>query len=203
MRRTQQFTGLPYEGLTSRPVSIVGDAPHHQVKVCGGCGKRKHTSHFYKNKRSGDGLQTWCKCCCNKYAHSSGGRAKVRAASRAHSASAKGRVTKKRHRDKYRLVPHYLAGHRLRARLHGVLRRGIGNAVSLVGSTRTELRAHLEAQFTPGMSWDNYGRGGWEVDHIVPVSAFDLSQEAQRRECFHYTNLQPLWAFDNQCKGPR
>ena len=60
---------------------------------------------------------------------------------------------------------------------------------------------HLEKQFQPGMSWDNHGYDGWHVDHIRPCASFDLTDEEQVRKCFHYTNLQPLWAKDNLRKG--
>jgi len=72
---------------------------------------------------------------------------------------------------------------------------------SLIGCTVEQLRQHLEAQFTEGMSWDNYGRDGWHIDHIRPCAGFDLTDPEQQQQCFHYTNLQPLWAADNIRKG--
>ena len=48
------------------------------------------------------------------------------------------------------------------------------------------------------MNWDNYGE--WEVDHIKPCSSFNLLNEEERKECFHYSNLQPLWKGDNREK---
>jgi hypothetical protein len=53
------------------------------------------------------------------------------------------------------------------------------------------------------MSWENYGRKGWHIDHIRPLSSFDLTDAEQRRIAFHHTNLQPLWASDNWGKGGR
>jgi HNH endonuclease. len=53
------------------------------------------------------------------------------------------------------------------------------------------------------MSWDNYGRDGWHIDHIRPCASFDLTDPEQQRQCFHYTNLQPLWAADNIRKGAK
>lgn len=78
-----------------------------------------------------------------------------------------------------------------------------GKTRELIGCTVRELKEHLEAQFTDGMTWDNYGRYGWHIDHIRPCASFDLSDPEQVRQCFHYTNLQPLWGVDNMRKSDR
>lgn len=56
---------------------------------------------------------------------------------------------------------------------------------------------HLEKQFNKNMSWDNYGIFGWHIDHIIPCSKFDLTDIEQQKQCFHYSNLQPLWWDEN------
>lgn len=71
----------------------------------------------------------------------------------------------------------------------------------LLGCTVAEFKAHLEAHFTVGMSWDTHGRKGWHMDHIVPLSHFDLTDPKQLAIAFHYTNYQPLWWDDNLKKG--
>ena len=60
---------------------------------------------------------------------------------------------------------------------------------------------HLEKSFKPGMTRKNHGK--WHIDHIKPCSSFDLTKPSEQRECFHYTNLQPLWASENLSKGNR
>jgi hypothetical protein len=99
--------------------------------------------------------------------------------------------------------PHLRIKNRLRARFHEVLKGKAksGSILDLLGCTPEQLRAHLERQFRPGMSWANAGE--WHVDHIRPCASFDLTDPAQQRVCFHYTNLQPLWAVDNLKKGAR
>jgi len=90
---------------------------------------------------------------------------------------------------------------RYRKRLWAAV-KGHGKAagtLELVGCSKEELSKHLESQFATGMTWDNYGK--WHVDHIVPCSSYDFSQEQQQIECFHYSNLQPLWAEDNYRKS--
>ena len=47
------------------------------------------------------------------------------------------------------------------------------------------------------MTWQNHTVTGWHIDHIMPCSNFDLSKPEQQKECFHYTNLQPLWYDEN------
>ena len=69
----------------------------------------------------------------------------------------------------------------------------------LLGCTLAQAQAHLEAQFLPGMSWDNHGE--WHIDHIRPCASFDLTDPEQQKQCCHYTNLQPLWAADNLAKS--
>lgn len=71
----------------------------------------------------------------------------------------------------------------------------------LIGCTIEFLRNHLEENFQAGMSWAN--RNLWHIDHKKPCAAFDLTDPEQQKACFHYTNLQPLWAADNIRKGSR
>lgn len=69
--------------------------------------------------------------------------------------------------------------------------------LDLIGCSVEELKTHIESQFKKGMTWENYGLYGWHIDHIKPCASFDLTDPVQQKLCFHYTNLQPLWAKDN------
>lgn len=64
-----------------------------------------------------------------------------------------------------------------------------------------QFRQHMESLFQPGMSWENYGKNGWHIDHIMPVSSFDLTNLQEVKRASHFSNLQPLWAADNQRKS--
>lgn len=70
-----------------------------------------------------------------------------------------------------------------------------------LGCSPSFLRKYLESQFKEGMSWDNYGFYGWHIDHIRPCDSFILEDPEEQKKCFHYTNLQPLWAKDNLRKS--
>jgi hypothetical protein len=71
----------------------------------------------------------------------------------------------------------------------------------LLGCTVEEFKKYIECKFKPGMSWEN--RHLIHIDHIIPCSSFDLTKPEEQAKCFHYTNLQPLWASENLSKGNR
>jgi hypothetical protein len=72
------------------------------------------------------------------------------------------------------------------------------NTFKWVGCSPEQLKAHIESLFLEGMTWDNYGKYGWHVDHVRPVSSFKPEEWEQIN---HYTNLQPLWWQDNILKS--
>jgi len=93
----------------------------------------------------------------------------------------------------------------LRTQIWSVL-KGVNkskNTIKLLNCSIKFFLKYIESQFTKGMNWENYGVYGWHIDHIKPCSLFDLTDPKQQRECFHYTNLQPLWAEDNLAKGAK
>lgn len=73
----------------------------------------------------------------------------------------------------------------------------------LLGWTMDELKAHLEANFEPGMNWGNMRL--WHIDHIVPVVSFSLTgvDDPNIRAAWSLSNLRPLWARENQSKSDR
>jgi hypothetical protein len=95
----------------------------------------------------------------------------------------------------------------LRSRLHIALRvsmlRKSNHTLKLLGCSIIELLSHLRDQFEPGMTFENYGKAGWHVDHIKPCSSFDLNDPKQQKKCFHWSNLQPLWAEENYSKSDK
>jgi hypothetical protein len=68
----------------------------------------------------------------------------------------------------------------------------IGQIENLIGCSIEQCKQHLESQLKPEMTWENHGEI-WEIDHIKPCSSFDLTNTEQQKQCFHYTNLQPLF----------
>lgn len=91
----------------------------------------------------------------------------------------------------------------LRKKVSEAVRRNSKSTPTLIllGCSVDKLKQHLESQFKPNMSWDNYGYYGWHIDHIRPCVSFDLSKTEEQVKCFNYTNLQPLWAKENLSKN--
>ena len=94
----------------------------------------------------------------------------------------------------------YWVARRIRSRVYNVLRNALAKknvrTEELCGCSWGKLIEHIEAQFYARMSWQNYGHA-WHIDHIMPCDSFDLTKPDQVRQCFHYTNLRPLWAKAN------
>jgi hypothetical protein len=105
-------------------------------------------------------------------------------------------------REKRNSDPCFAVADRLRRRINQALAsaggKKSGRLIDVSGCSVADLVAHIERQFLPGMSWEN--KRQWHIDHIVPCSAFDLTDPAQQRVAFHYTNLRPIWSSENQSK---
>lgn len=99
-------------------------------------------------------------------------------------------------KNRLKIDPIFKLKETLRKRLYRLLIKNqtpkTYSASILLGCTIKECKQHLELQFKPEMKWDNHGKI-WEIDHIIPCSSFDLTKEEEQKQCFHYTNLQPLF----------
>jgi len=95
----------------------------------------------------------------------------------------------------------------LRTRLNQAIKSNTktGSAVRDLGCSIEELKAHLESKFQTGMTWENWGIGEdrWNIDHIIPLSAYDLGERQHVVLACYYLNLQPLWSGDNLAKGDK
>lgn len=111
----------------------------------------------------------------------------------------------KEYTKKLRKIPQYRILFALRCRVNDALQnnRKFGHSIDLLGCSIDFYKKYLESKFQSGMTWENYGRDGWHIDHIIPCASFDLTIEENQRKCFHYTNTQPMWALENISKGAK
>ena len=111
-------------------------------------------------------------------------------------------LTRRKNLQKRRDVdPKYRVMMALHCRLYMAVKNKTGNTMTLTGCSKEELYTFLEAEFLEGMTWENYGE--WHIDHVRPCSSFNLEDPEEQKKCFHWTNLQPLWAIDNIRKGDK
>lgn len=150
-------------------------------KTCAKCKKDYGEEFFHRNSRKASGLSSYCKTCV------------------AHRAKKDVKKIRDRARQRYHKNYGYKISRLLRSRIRSAL-KGISKSkktMELIGCNIDFFIKYIESKFEDGMSWDNYGYYGWHVDHIIPCASFDLSDEEQQKECFHYTNLQPMWGEEN------
>lgn len=108
-------------------------------------------------------------------------------------------------REQYKNNLYFKLKQRLRSRIAHLLnrKRKTGSAVKDLGCSIEYFKMHLETLFKNGMTWDNYGNkeGCWSLDHIKPLSRFNLENKEEFLLANHYTNIQPLWHIENMRKG--
>lgn len=181
------------------------------LKRCIHCLVAKPLSEFNAHRRARDGLRSNCKGC-------QAAETKARRDSDPNSFDANSKAYRKRHPELVRQRAREYQqrrratdpAYRLRgsaSRLAGcaLQRRGSSKAgaafFAAVGYSPQELIAHLERQFTKGMSLENYGE--WQIDHITPVSSFNFTSMTDPGflACWCLSNLRPLWKDENRRKG--
>tara|TARA_B110000858_G_C17728287_1_gene438745 strand:- start:136 stop:1110 length:975 start_codon:yes stop_codon:yes gene_type:complete len=121
----------------------------------------------------------------------------------------KGKAASLKRQRKLRCDPFYRLSESLKNGMKSIFKKTksskTNRMVTYFGCSNKELIKHLENNFLPGMTWENYGRKKnikcWEVDHVVPIAYFkkykDLNDINIQLECWNYKNLQPLWKLDN------
>ena len=118
-----------------------------------------------------------------------------------------GMTQKDSYKYRYRNDPNFKLNEIYRARMRKIM-GGLYQSkrqIELLGCSVAEFKSYIERQFSQGMTWRNngVGKGNWNLDHIAPCSAFDQTNEEQVRQCWHWTNLRPMWAIKNMKKSDK
>jgi hypothetical protein len=175
------------------------------MKECKKCNQKLSLDSFCKKKTTKDGYHIYCKKCAyslsNQYYHNNKESVKenhiLYRANNKEKIKIGMRLAMKKHRAKNN-------NYRLRDNIQTLLRYHIKNktqsVIKYIGCTLQEYNDHISAQFTPKMNWDNYGIY-WEIDHIIPISSFNLSIPEEANKAFHFSNTQPLTITENRIKS--
>jgi hypothetical protein len=178
-----------------------------EIIVCTTCGEEKVYTLFSKK---GKQKPYECKACLNARERDrrSGNPEEYNKKKRESYQVRKNKINETRRKNLQRRrdeEPRYRVMMALHVRLYDAVKhqRGVKSAktLELLSCTVDQLQTFLEAEFTDGMTWENYGE--WHIDHIRPCASFNLEDPEEQKKCFHWTNLQPLWARDNIMKGDK
>ncbi len=189
-------------------------------KRCTRCGIIKATTEFYRRSDRPHGVAPHCKTCdkqrVKRYQKSDNGKTvllrysrlpSVKAMRRKWRTSPNGKVSDRASFKRMRQTNlNFRIADNLRRRLNSMLRRQkshkANRMINLLGCSMDSFKIYLESLFDVGMSWENYGKE-WEIDHIMPCALFDLTNPDHQKRCFHVSNMQPLWIWENRVKSKK
>ena len=163
-----------------RPNLVLSDMVYHTARCCK-CEKVKTRDEFSGDQTKYTGLSYICRQCEST-----------------------------RERERCATDPHYKIKKNLRSRFRHALKRSkdgkavkCGHTLDMLGCSMDFFIKHIEEQFEPGMSWSNHGFSGFHIDHVIPCASFDLTDPEQQKKCFHFSNMQPMWASEKLSKGAK
>ena len=173
-------------------------------KICSKCKTEQPIENFRKQAVTKDGYKYWCRFCDNTYAHNRYQKNKEYFKQWQITWRKNNKHIINTYHRKYYKQPIQRAIRNLRHRIKDLIKND-NDYSTKIGCTGAFLKQYLQSKFQPGMTWENYGFGDnkWHIDHIIPLSSFDLTDIEQRKKANHYTNLQPLWQKDNLSKGSK
>lgn len=196
------------------------------TKACTKCGEIKDVSLFFKDASSKSGFTYQCKDCIKAVQFLSRDKTKIykkewskvyhlnnqeknRKKSSLWAKNNKERLNARQRAyqtHKRKTDPIWRCAKNIRNLVGGTFSRACegrfkkkSRTAEILGCTLDEFRLHIESQFTPGMSWEI--RGQIHIDHIIPICSAKTEEELLRLN--HFSNLRPLWAWENQSKGGR
>jgi hypothetical protein len=192
-----------------------------EIKKCYKCQLNKPLSEYHKDKSKPGGLGGYCNECRqnkNKQNYSSEySKIKVKEAGYKHQR----KWNEKNRSDGYfkqyaqngywnnyqkrRRVddPFYSLYINLRSRISNLLtgKTKSKRTQQIIGLSLDEFKHYIENKWIDNMNWGNYGygEGKWVIDHIQPIASAQTEEDIYKLN--HYTNLQPMWWYDNLVKG--
>lgn len=156
--------------------------------------------NFYNCKTAKDGLQSWCKVCQKARAKQSHCEIAV---------TPERKLCAAKYQKEYRnSCPQRAVAHLIRLNTGNLLPRIYKTSEKELGCTSEFLMTYLESKFYKhpvtgeSMTWDNRGKPAntWRINHIRPLSSFDLTDPVQREVAANWTNLEPVWHSEHMDK---
>jgi len=176
-----------------------------ETKICSKCETEKEFNCFSKNTNSKDGMMTQCKICRSEleFIYRQNNKQKNKLRRKKYYENNKDKhleyfISKRNTDEIFKLKDNIRRRINVFLSLHNISKKN--KTFDIVGCSPEFLKEFLENKFTEGMSWDKMGKD-IHIDHIIPLSSAKTEEEVYG--LCHYTNLQPLWAYDNLSKGDK
>ena len=173
------------------------------IKKRSKCGNISLKSNFHKNNKSSDGLVSQCKCCLiqKQRIYDSEDRGRINIRNKDYQLKNHDRIKAQKKiytKNRYKTDINYRLIRKTRSRIYKSLKDMTkqSSSINLLGIDIETYKRWIEWQMTPDMTWDNI-----EIDHVRPISSFDISDDEQLKEAFNWRNTQPLLKEINQKKG--
>ena len=175
------------------------------IKICTKCKVEKPFSDYYKHKNGKDGLNPVCKMCWkeeNKVFEQNNPRYDYRNNRYQSIKTEHNKAVIRRAKERYNTDVEFKLLHNIRSRILNAIKGYTKSKTTkeLLGIDMEQYKLYLESKFEKGMNWNNHG-DIWEIDHIQPCDSFNLLDPEQQKQCFHYTNTQPLFKTENRQKS--
>jgi hypothetical protein len=173
------------------------------MKTCLKCKETKPYTEFNKQSTAKDSHFSYCRPCNKTYRQTNYKENKEHILNRTRKWQNSNKERDKSNKSKYKKLIYKLPQQRKTIIcgqiIRNALKRGGDRICKLIGCSPNFLKRRFESLFSPGMSWGNYGFGKdkWTVDHIQPLSSFNLVDPEEYKKANHFTNLQPLWLVSN------
>ncbi len=192
------------------------------MKICKKCNAEKSLGEFYNRKDEKDGKHRYCKLCLKSvnddwYQNSKHQRTDYYKTYREQNKEyfnkysnihyhTKKELYREWEKNKYTTDIPYRIKHLTSSRINSALSTYQAlkkdRTIEYLGCTISEYCDYLESKFDSNMTWENQGVY-WHIDHIRPIASFDLTDEEQLYQCFHYTNTQPMEKTENRLKSDK
>jgi len=190
------------------------------MKICNKCSLNQSDECFYLIK-NGTKLHSLCKSCCsiknkeNQVNRDQTNKNKNYYLKNKELISLQNREQKNAYQKEYYLLNKDKIFEKEKERYHNDIKfrlskiyrnrltsyiKGENNSMKYLKCDLEELQNFIEIQFSEDMSWENKGTI-WELDHVVPISKFNLENPIHIETCFHWCNLKPLYKSDNRKKS--
>lgn len=206
------MSGIQESPKNRKPVQNVeahiGIANEERKKRCSKCGVEKVYSEFFRDSSIKCGFRSRCKACVKLYKenHRKNNLEIILVQERNQYRDNKKIIQKRRSKNrKSNLQMRFFETFKTRMQktLNGICVADADYCRNLLGCSIDDFVEYIISKFTVDMCVECLGHNGIHLDHIKPVSSFDLNRADHREKCFHYTNFQPLWATDNRKKGAK